>query len=123
MTEPPDSASGGRTPLTWRVEQNAAATIVHIEGEIDIASEPAFVEAVERGLDTSTELVVVNLTDVAFMGSSGLRTLLQARLQAVDRGRILRIAAGNADIQRVLDISGLNNVLPVFTTVEHALAP
>jgi anti-sigma B factor antagonist len=113
---------GGELLLRYRVAQDEGATIVHVSGEIDLATSDAFADAVTQVLAGSSALVVVDLREVTFMGSIGLSVLLKADENARRARRGLRIAGGGAAAHRAIEIYGLDQVLSVFKTVDDAIA-
>jgi anti-sigma B factor antagonist len=106
------------------VTTGATHVVVHLEGELDLATAPALAEAL-NGLDASGGPVVVDLTDVGFLDSSGLSTLLQARQRLADdgRGAELRLVVTRPSILRVLDVTGLADVFAVYDSVDGATSP
>jgi anti-sigma B factor antagonist len=115
-------AESGALLLRYRVANESDATIVQVAGEIDLATSEEFAEAVAQALAGATSLVVVDLSEVTFMGSVGLSVLLSASQDAQRAGRGLRIADGAAVAHRTIEISGLDQVLAVFETVDDAIA-
>ena len=67
-------------------------------------------------------MIVVDLTALAFIDSSGLGVLIRAaqRCAGVDR---LRIVNGSPAVERVLDLTGLRERLPVISPQDDPLAP
>jgi anti-anti-sigma factor len=115
-------SDGGALLLRYRVAQDVDATIVHVTGEIDLSTSEAFADAISQALAAgTTSMVVVDLQHVTFMGSIGLSALIRADEEASQTGRVLRIASGSV-AHRAIEISGLDPVLAVFTTVDDAIA-
>ncbi|MET0135695.1 MAG: STAS domain-containing protein [Kibdelosporangium sp.] len=106
-------------PLKWHVEQEAGAAVVRLAGEIDLATEEDFAEALEHGLRDQPPVIMIDLTEVTFLGSAGLHVLLQANDAARRQGCALRVAHGGAFAQRVLSVAGLDQVLAVFELVDE----
>jgi anti-sigma B factor antagonist len=92
-------------------------------GELDIATAPVLQDAFDAVfVDGGPEIIVVDLSELTFMDSTGLHLLvrLHARCEPADR---LRIINGSPTAVRVLDISGLRPVLPIITSDDDPLAP
>jgi anti-sigma B factor antagonist len=115
-------SDGGALLLRYRVAQDADATIVQVTGEIDLATSDTFADAMTQALGSLTSMVVIDLQQVTFMGSIALSVLIQANDEATRSQRVLRIADGGAVAHRAIEISGLDQVLAVFTTVDDAIA-
>jgi anti-anti-sigma factor len=82
-------------------------------GELDIATTPQLERAIaEATADAAAELVL-DLRQLTFMDSTGLRALAQANSRAEEAGVSLSIVRGPRQIERVLEISGLGGLLPL----------
>lgn len=98
--------------------------VVAIWGEVDATTAPQLAAAVQAGLDrTRARYCILDLTDVEFLGGAGLKTLAATNLEAEIRREPLRIVVdANRPVIRPLEISGLEEVLALYHTVEEALA-
>ena len=85
--------------------------VVAVEGEIDLATAPSFGAAIDEGL-RQVGRVVLDLAGVTFMDSSGLNVLVAAASQSATPNTVL-IRNAPASVQRLLSITGLNEVIPV----------
>ena len=90
------------------------AVIIAIDGELDLASAPRLVEIAD-GVPRGLEPIILNLSSVTFMDSSGVRALLDVGRIANDKGRRLALLRPAVAVTRVLD---LVNLRPQFTEVE-----
>ena len=88
---------------------------VHIApcGELDIATTPELEQALADATAESAQEIVLDLRELTFMDSTGLRALAQANSRADVRGVALSIIGGPRQIERVLEISGLGGLLPL----------
>jgi anti-sigma B factor antagonist len=111
----------GKGLLSWNVTEDPAAVVVRVAGDVDLASEEDFAEALSSGLSREPAVLVVDLSGVTFFGSAGLHLLLEANQDAAKRACSFRIAHGGSFVARVLDVAGLDQVLAVFESVELAL--
>ncbi len=80
-----------------------------LAGEIDSYTAP---ELAER-LEADPSLLVLDLTDVTFIDSSGLRVLVEGHRRRVEAGSSLTLRTPSAAVQRLLEISGLAGHLDV----------
>jgi anti-sigma B factor antagonist len=96
--------------------------VLDVIGEIDIYTTPQFKEAVSAAIDEGKPGIVINMTQVTYMDSSGFGTLLSAtkRLRPVDGG--LYLAGCNEAISRMLQITRLNTIFGIYATEEDAVA-
>ena len=88
-------------PLSVDVD-TSGAFVVH--GDIDIAGGPTLESYVLRSEDGSP--IVLDLRDVEFIDSSGLRTLLNATRQAQQHDTVVRLRNVGAAVRRMLEITG-----------------
>ena len=99
--------------------------VVTVVGELDDVNAPWVQPAIEQdlaGLD-GVELLVLDLTGLRFLGSAGLRVLLDVADLTAERGLGFRVAVGtNRCVLRMLDTTGLDQVLPLCGSVEDALS-
>jgi anti-sigma B factor antagonist len=100
------------------------AHVVTVAGEVDPATVDVLRGAVAEALDDpETGAVVVDLTAVSFLGSAGLKALVDARAGASHRNEPLRLVVDSArPVTRPLEVSGLDQVLATFEDLESALA-
>lgn len=92
-------------------EQNGAM-VVAPRGELDIAGTARFDEAVDTALSSGGD-VVIDLRELSFIDSSGLRSLLRAARAASDGGTRLTILRGSGPVERALAITGVEGELPL----------
>jgi len=100
------------------VTEASGSTVVRVRGELDLATAPQLDEAL-GGIDPGGH-VVVDLSEVGFLDSSGLAVLLQARQRLGADGAELRLVVSRPSILRVLEVTGLMAVFPVFDTLGDA---
>lgn len=96
--------------------------VLELAGDIDLESSRTLrAHIVERFSEPSAR-VVVDLTGVAFMDSSGLGALVSGWQLTREAGDF-RIAGANPVVQRVLSITGMEDVFALYPSVDAALAP
>ena len=76
-------------------------------GELDIATAPQLEQAIAEATADAVAELVLDLRELTFMDSTGLRALAQANVKAEAAGTSLAIWRGPRQIERVLEISGL----------------
>jgi anti-sigma B factor antagonist len=95
--------------------------VVNVQGEVDVYTAPRLREELHRSLDQGSHKLVVNLADVAYMDSSGLGVLIGALKRAREENGDLVVAAPNARIARILEVTGLSKIFNVRDTVDEAV--
>ena len=80
--------------------------------------------AVAAGFDQlrDGEVLVIDLTEVTFLSSQGLQALVEVTLAAQQRREPLAIVVDHTrPVVRPIEVTGLDEVLALFNTVEDAL--
>ena len=96
-----------------RVERNGGSAHIAPCGELDIATTPELEQALADATADGVDEIVLDLRELSFMDSTGLRALAQANSRAEAAGVSLSIIRGPRQIERVLEISGLGSLLPL----------
>ena len=103
-----------------RTERRADAAVVVPTGELDLATAPTLETALTKAFGTDAGRVVLDLRELAFIDSSGLRTLLTARRRAEEAGSAFSLVAGHAALERTLEIAGVHKVFTWLPAEELA---
>ncbi|NKY86209.1 STAS domain-containing protein [Nocardia veterana] len=113
--------NGERVSPLLRTEHRTegSAVVVTVHGEVDMNSAPHLQTALDQALQSEPSTVVLDMTEVGFLGSAGLSVLL-ATSQAGPAGG-LRVVASPA-VRRPIEVTALDKLLRLFATVEEALA-
>lgn len=86
-------------------------TRVRLQGELDLASAHAMEERLAAIEEQRPARIVIDLSGLAFIDSSGLRVLLLADSRARESGFELVLAPGPEPVQRVFEMTGALDVL------------
>ena len=123
--EPPPVPRGGEADdqITLSVSTPAERQVlIEVGGEVDMVTSPQLRAAVLDQFAADTELVVLDLDEVTFLGTSGLAVLIEVREAAHAAGRELRIACTARRVLRPLMIAGLTPLFDIHETTAEALA-
>jgi anti-sigma B factor antagonist len=106
------------------IRANRNPPVLALSGELDLATVQRPVDEVVAVLNQpAPEVLVLDLTGLAFLGAAGIRTLLAAQDHASARGVGLRIVTGgNPVVERHLSVAGVRPVFDVYPDVPSALA-
>jgi anti-anti-sigma factor len=99
----------------FRVAEEAGGDgvrVVRVDGELDIATAPKLANTLLRRRAPG-ERLVLDLSALRFMDSTGLRVLLRARLAADEGGWELSLRAVPAPIARLFSLAGVIDALPI----------
>ena len=95
--------------------------VIEVVGDIDIETAGDLRAHFLEHLVDPAARVVLDLSGVGFMDSSGLGALVSGWQVVRDEGEI-RIAGANPAVQRVLSITGMEDVFATFASVDEAVA-
>ena len=85
---------------------------IRLFGELDLASADAVQAELERVEATDAKAVVVDLSGLTFMDSTGVRLVLSAHARSRADANRLSLLRGPASVQRVLELCGVEGMLP-----------
>jgi anti-sigma B factor antagonist len=88
------------------------AHVIRLSGELDLATAPEVEQELQSIEQTDAGTIVLDLSGLAFMDSSGLRLILRAEARSRADSCRLRLLRGPASVQRVFAITGMDGVLP-----------
>jgi anti-sigma B factor antagonist len=103
------------------VRNEGRAPVVVVSGELDLASGPELEAVLERFSTQPTELLIIDLRQVDFMDSTGLSIIVKAHQRFADDGRQLALVRGPSQVQRLLDLTGVADRLPLVDAPEELL--
>lgn len=121
MDEPTDP---GSDPVReFRVERadRPPAAVLTVYGEVDMVTAPLLTAAVDEVLAAAPPVLVVDLAAVEFLASAGLTALVTMTQDRASRAVLRIVASGRATV-RPIQLTGLEQSLPLYPTVEAALA-
>jgi anti-anti-sigma factor len=104
-------ADGSGTPapgrMTLRVIDDGARRTLILSGEFDLASRALLDQALEGVGQAQIEALVLDLSGVSFMDSTGLHAVLVAKDLCSRRGCELLLVRGSEQVQRLFELSGV----------------
>jgi anti-sigma B factor antagonist len=117
-----DHEDGDRMELVVSRQAVDGVPVLAVTGEVDVYSAPALSENLTQLLDEGSNTIVVDLTGVAFLDSTGLGALISARTATDKNGGSLPVVCNQERILKLFTITGLDGVFSIFPTVEDAVA-
>jgi anti-anti-sigma factor len=103
------------------VDLEGGITRVVLEGRLDIAGAAA-VDMPMNVIGGTKKAVIVDMEKVSFLGSMGLRALVAPARAIKGRGGRIVIFGPNEAVEKVLKISGVNNIVPIYHDLQNAIA-
>lgn len=95
--------------------------VIEVDGQIDLYSAPQFKERTLRVIDAGAERVIVDLSRVSFMDSTGLGVLVGARKRLSAANGDLLLVVADPEIDRLFEITGLDGVFQIYRSRDDAL--
>jgi anti-anti-sigma factor len=95
--------------------------VVHLRGEFDLARAARLRDILDQVLGTGPLGVIIDLSRVAYCDSACLAEFAAARRNAVHVGARLCLVGPSPLVRRLLDLTGLAVVLPVYASTDYAL--
>lgn len=95
--------------------------VVRLAGRLNMVTAPKLRDAVVKAVADGHARLVVDLSDVEFIDSSGLGALVSGLKTTRQAGGDLRIAAANEQVKLVLQLTNVERVLSPYDEVERAL--
>jgi anti-sigma B factor antagonist len=107
--------------MKHEISEKQGASVVTFTGEIDLESSPAAREILLKCF-VSTRKVIVDLSAVSYIDSSGVASLVEALQAAKKNGSQFSIAAASEPTRRVLELARLDKVFTMYNSVDEGLA-
>jgi anti-anti-sigma factor len=95
--------------------------VLRLSGELDVASAPALERAFETACATRPRQIVLDMRELKFMDSTGLRTLLLANETARETGSAFGLVKGPKQVQRLLSLTRVADRLVIVDDPEELL--
>ncbi len=103
---------GSHRPLTVSTTRHADRCVIAPIGDLDLSSAAALDAEVRAAEATDVDQIVIDLSGVTFMDSTGLRLLVQADARSRADSNRLRLVRGSRRVQRVFELTNTEAMLP-----------
>jgi anti-anti-sigma factor len=107
--------------LTWEAHNDGEMMRLALAGEFDLSNASQVEDALKEVETDRPSLLVIDLRELTFMDSTGLRVMVSADARARDDSRRLVVVQGPESVHRVFRITGLDDHLDIVETPEAAL--
>jgi anti-anti-sigma factor len=98
----------------------SSATLVSIEGELDISTAEELAEPTRLAVNADCPLIL-DLSACTFVDSTGLRYILHAHTALADRGRAMVVVIDNPHVRDLFALTAIDLTVPVFTNLDEAI--
>jgi anti-sigma B factor antagonist len=102
-------------------EQQRQALVISLAGSFDALTADEAWSTIGMRIGEEQQQIVLDLSQVDFMSSAGVRVLLETLKRVRGKGGDLHLAAAGSSVRRTLEISGLVRVLKTYPSVSEAV--
>jgi anti-sigma B factor antagonist len=113
-----DEMAGAGYEVRWA----EGLPVVSAPAEIDTTNAAELREVLRSCTEAGHATLIVDMAKTAFCDSVGMKELVLAHRDAVNAGGEVRLVIGTVSVMRVMALVGADRVLPIFTSLDEALA-
>jgi anti-sigma B factor antagonist len=106
--------------MKHEVIRKPGVSIVILKGDVDLESSPTAREVLLKSVD-GADRVLVDLSSVTYIDSSGVASLVEALHAAKRNGGRLALVAASDPTRRVLELARLDKVFTIYASVEEGI--
>lgn len=92
--------------LVVSIAHSGEATVLALQGKLDIASERCLEQALRRAWAAGCSEMVIDLSGLEFIDAAGMKVLLMAREYMLEHGSRLSLTPGPPGVQRMFQLTG-----------------
>ena len=107
--------------MAVRVETKNDLTVCHVDGEININSSPDIKKSFDKLISKKTPKIVINLSKVTYVDSSGLATLVEILKNMRAYGGKLRLSNLSSKIKSLFEITKLEKLFEIMADEADAI--
>jgi anti-sigma B factor antagonist len=103
-------------PFGVEVERRGKLLLLRLSGELDLGSVESLEQAVRSSSDRAQEggAVAIDLRELEFIDSSGLRALLKTQDEFARKGVDVAVVRGRGQVGEVFEVAGMGKCLPTL---------
>lgn len=99
--------------MKTHVTTNENGVIISIHGRLDGLTMAQFETEIEPYLGKGSQVLTLDLSDMTYISSGGLRVIMNAAMKLRERGRQLRAVNPQPNVYSVLMLTGFQNLLTI----------
>lgn len=108
--------------LSIETDNRQSVSVMKVKGRVDSETAPELDGALTKLLQDNHNQIILNLQDVDYMSSAGLRAIVKAYQAAKKSGGDLRLAAVSEPVEVILRTVGMMQMLQLYPTEQEAMA-
>ena len=102
-------------------EIQGAIHIFRLKGRLDSNTSPKFEKKVFQAINDGSQNIIVDLKDLDYISSSGLRIILMATKALKRQSGKIVLCLLNGYVKEIFDVSGAGSLIPIRDTVEAGI--
>jgi len=122
VLDPPDDGVAGVASSLLRAGFHAEAdsaegsVVVRLQGELDMATAPALSRALDTALDALPTALVLDLRELTFVDSTGIRVLITSCRRAAGQGCSFALHSPRRPVLKALRLTGVDRLMVIEPT-------
>ncbi|HLO13755.1 MAG TPA: STAS domain-containing protein, partial [Anaerolineales bacterium] len=108
--------------LSMETDNRQNVSLMRVKGRVDSETAPELDEALTKLLQDNRNKIVLNLQNVDYMSSAGLRAMVKAYQAAKKSGGDVRLACVSTPIEVILRTVGMLQMFQMYSTDQEAIA-
>ena len=101
-----------------KIRDNEDFKVVDIIGNLDTSTAPQLEDELDKLIEKQINKIIVNLKELNYVSSSGLRVFLKAAKQLIPLKGKFKLSEPNATVKEILKISGFDTIIEVVDNLE-----
>jgi anti-sigma B factor antagonist len=111
----------GNEQASFLLERVDGCSVVFAVGEIDLAASPVMRKVMSEAVESGRDLIV-DLSAVSFLDSTGLYVLLGTQKTIVANHKSMSLAEPSSFVAKILRITRVEEAIPVYPNLDRALS-
>jgi len=107
--------------LSFEISERSGVSVLSLEGEVDVSTAPKLREQLAALGESGRHRVVVDLSKVGFVDSTGLGVVVGGLKRARSAGGDLAVVCSHPHVRKVFDVTGLSQVFGVHDSLGEAV--
>lgn len=108
--------------MPMKVETKNGLTVCYVEGEIDINTSPGVKKSFDKLISSKTPKIIINLSRVTYVDSSGLATLVEILKNMRSYGGRLRLSDMSSKVKSLFEITKLEKLFEIVVDEKEAIS-
>lgn len=121
--ETPSAEMRSEQPISLDVRTVDGGIVVVVAGEVDMVTTPQLRECVQDQIAEQPGVLVLDLSGLSFLGSSGLAVLVESLEQCRAKEIALRLVCTSREVLRPMEATGLTELFEIHPDLETAVPP